>query len=94
MIQDIFRLTHTSDHPDAVAAFERATEEVAGHRRDAGAALGEALAADPQLVAAHCLKGFAQLILAGQSFSLGRKRPYWRLNRPCRQEAVRRMKPF
>ncbi|MCK6444329.1 hypothetical protein [Elstera cyanobacteriorum] len=71
MIQDIFRLTHTSDHPDAVAAFERATEEVAGHRRDAGAALGEALAADPQLVAAHCLKGFAQLILARSELQLG-----------------------
>lgn len=64
MIQDVFRFAHTTDHPDAVAAFERATEEVAAHGPGAGAAIAEALTADPDLVAGHCLKGFAALILA------------------------------
>jgi tetratricopeptide (TPR) repeat protein len=71
MIQDVFRLAHTTEHPDAVAAFECATDEVAAHRPGAGAALAEALAADPQLVAAHCLKGFAQVILARSELQLG-----------------------
>ncbi len=71
MIQDIFRLAHTTEHPDAVAAFERATDEVAAHRPGAGGALAEALAADPQLVAGHCLKGFAQLILARSELQFG-----------------------
>ena len=71
MIQDVFRLAHTTEHPDAVAAFERATEEVAAHRPGAGVALAEALASDPQLVAAHCLKGFAQLILARSELQFG-----------------------
>ncbi|MEE9393491.1 MAG: tetratricopeptide repeat protein [Planctomycetota bacterium] len=42
-----------------VIAFGRAVESLMGHRADAGDHLEAALAADPNLVAAHLLRGFA-----------------------------------
>lgn len=54
----------TTDSADALAAFERAVHGLLGHRRDTGQHLGAALEADPQLAAAHCLRGFALRFLA------------------------------
>lgn len=56
-------LTSTSDAA-AVAAFEDATHGLAAHRPTTGGAIGRALDADPDHVAAHALKGFANLVLA------------------------------
>lgn len=64
MTEDAFGLRVTGDDATARAAFEEATRGLAGHRPSTGAALGRALAADPDHVAAHALRGFANLILA------------------------------
>lgn len=64
MTIDRYGLDTSATDPVAVAAFADAVHGVAAHRPTAGAALGRALAADPDFVAAHTLKGFANLILA------------------------------
>lgn len=64
MITDRYSGCHTSSSHDAIAGFEDAVLDVVAHRPDAAAALDRALAADPGLVAAHALKGFAAVILA------------------------------
>jgi tetratricopeptide (TPR) repeat protein len=47
-----------------VRAFEEAVLGVAAHRPSTAAAIAQATAADPGLVAAHALKGFATILLA------------------------------
>ncbi len=54
--------THHTASAAALAAFERAVHEVASHRPGAAAALNEALEADPDLMAAHTLRGFSGVI--------------------------------
>jgi len=61
---DRFGFRHSSPHNEAVAAFETAVHGVAAHKPSTGADLSRAIVADPNLVAAHVLKGFANLILA------------------------------
>src|SRR5688572_21869769 len=56
-LTDRYGLRHTTDNPLAVQAFERAVHGVAAHRPAAGEALGQALACDSHLAAAHALKG-------------------------------------
>lgn len=63
MAIDRFHWDHSSDHPAALAAFETAVLEVVTHRRSASQSLTQALAADPDLVGAHVLSGFAAIIL-------------------------------
>ncbi|GGK37033.1 tetratricopeptide repeat protein [Salinarimonas ramus] len=64
MIEDRYGFRHTSETDGAVAAFAQTTFAVAAHRPGAAPALAEALAHDPDLVAARALEGFACLILA------------------------------
>ncbi|WP_246733830.1 hypothetical protein [Rhizobium laguerreae] len=49
---------------DARKAFEQAVYALAAHRPSTSMALQATLAADPDHVAAHALRGFANLILA------------------------------
>lgn len=60
----------TTDAP-ALSAFEHAVWNVAAHRPDAGVALTKALAADPDFIAAHALKGFAGVMLARRETVVG-----------------------
>lgn len=64
MLTDRYGTGHSSDNAEALAAFEEAVHGVAAHRPSTGLALNRALAADPQLAAAHALKGFANVLLA------------------------------
>jgi hypothetical protein len=64
MIVDRFSMSHSTRSRESVACFELAVTGVAAHRPGVADALSAALAADPGLVAAHALKGFAQLMLA------------------------------
>lgn len=64
MSADIFSGQHTSDSRPAIAAFEAAVVGVAAHRAGAAEGLRDALSAEPDFIAAHALKGFANLILA------------------------------
>jgi tetratricopeptide (TPR) repeat protein len=64
MPPDAFGLQTSTDSDAAMAAFEWATHGLAAHRPSTAAALGAALAADPDHVGAHALTGFANLILA------------------------------
>jgi tetratricopeptide (TPR) repeat protein len=61
-MRDGFNGQHGIDDAKAVAAFERAVAALAAHR-PAGAALDEATAQAPDFVAAHALRGFANLTL-------------------------------
>ena len=61
---DRWGLRHSVEPGPALSAFERAVHGTAAHRPSAGPALGEALAADRDLVAGHALRGFGALILA------------------------------
>ncbi|HKJ63018.1 MAG TPA: tetratricopeptide repeat protein [Hyphomicrobiales bacterium] len=63
MLRDRFDGVHSSDCPDAIAAFEDAVFAVAAHR-PIGDALTKATEADPDLVAAHTLMGFGGVMLA------------------------------
>ena len=64
MITDKFSGQHSSASLEAVCAYEEAVDNVAAHRPAAAPALAAALAASPEFVAAHALKGFAAVILA------------------------------
>jgi len=68
VLTDRFLGQHTSESPHAVAAFEEAVHAVAAHR-PLGDTLDRALAADPDLIAAHALNGFGCVTL-GQAESL------------------------
>ncbi|MCB4825175.1 hypothetical protein [Roseicella aerolata] len=61
---DRYGTHHRAASVGACLAFAQAVEAVVAHRPDAAAALDRALAADPHLVAAHALRGLAQVILA------------------------------
>ncbi len=64
MIVDRFAGQHTATSPEAVQAFEAAVLAIAAHRPEAGAGLETALTHDPDLVAAHALKGLGAVMLA------------------------------
>jgi hypothetical protein len=64
MLVDTYGLVSSSSVPEARAAFERAQRAVAAHRPQAGPALTDTLAVDPDHVGALALKGFAQVLLA------------------------------
>ncbi|UOM35665.1 tetratricopeptide repeat protein [Acuticoccus sp. I52.16.1] len=61
---DRYGTAHAATDPSALRAFEAATHAVLAHRPNAGAALEQAIARDPGLVAAHALRGFSCLVLA------------------------------
>lgn len=63
MLRDRFDGVHSSDCPDAIAAFEDAVFAIAAHR-PIGDALTKATEADPDLIAAHALMGFGGVTLA------------------------------
>ncbi|WP_404417797.1 tetratricopeptide repeat protein [Brevundimonas vesicularis] len=60
---DCYGLFTTTDSRVAQTAFENTVFGLAAHRPSTGAALQATLAADPDHVAAHAVKGFANLIL-------------------------------
>ena len=62
MLTDRFYGQHATEVPAAITAFEEVIEALAAHR-PAGDALARTLEADPDLVAAHALKGFSCIIL-------------------------------
>lgn len=64
MLTDRYGTRHSSANQEAVRAFGAAVHGVAAHRPSTGDALTRALWADPDLVAGHALKGFANVILA------------------------------
>ncbi len=64
MIIDSFSGQHSTSEARAVAAYEDAVAAVAAHRPAAADALDRALQADPNLAAAHALKGLSAIILA------------------------------
>lgn len=64
MIRDAFDLSTSTDSADAGRAFEEAVHGLATHRPNTGLAIQATLRADPDHVAGHVLKGFANLILA------------------------------
>ena len=66
---DLYGLRLGTDSLAARSAFEEATRGLAAHRPSTGAALGRTLAADPDHVAGHALKGFANLILAREELA-------------------------
>src|SRR5258708_28889850 len=52
----------------ALESFEGAVDAVLAHRADCGARIADALLSDPGFLLAHCLKGFACLLMARQEF--------------------------
>jgi tetratricopeptide (TPR) repeat protein len=62
--RDAYGFAHATADPVALAAFAEATWAVCAHRPEAGPALERALGADPQMAAAHLLRGFASVVLA------------------------------
>src|SRR5262245_58992569 len=54
----------TTESTTAAAAFGRAVTGLLGHRRDTADHLNLTLAADPELAAVHCLRGFGLRSLA------------------------------
>lgn len=69
MQRDAYELTTSTDKAESVRAFEDAVYGLATHRPNTGAALQATLRADPDHVAAHALKGFANLVLARSELS-------------------------
>ena len=63
MYDDCRSIATTADNPLALAHLDRAVESFLMHRSDMADHLEAALAADPRLVAAHCLSGFSFLLL-------------------------------
>lgn len=64
MALDRFHFDSSSANARATQCFEAAVQGLAAHRPETGAQIGATLAADPDHVGAHALKGFANLILA------------------------------
>jgi tetratricopeptide (TPR) repeat protein len=64
MKRDAYGLMTSTDSNEARRAFESAVFGLAAHRPSTGVAIQSALEADPDHVASHALKGFANLILA------------------------------
>jgi tetratricopeptide (TPR) repeat protein len=61
---DAYGLRHATSDRVALTAFAEAVRAVCAHRPQAGPAIERALAADPQMAAAHALRGFASVVLA------------------------------
>src|SRR6266853_1484606 len=57
-------LAVTATSREAALHFDAAVDALLGHRADCAMRLAEALAADPDFLLAHCLKGFACKFLA------------------------------
>ena len=70
MKRDAYGLVTSTESIDAQRAFESAVFGLATHRPNTGLSLQATLAADPHHVAAHALKGFANLILARSELSV------------------------
>jgi hypothetical protein len=70
MKRDAYGLVTSTESNDAQRAFESAVFGLATHRPNTGLSLQATLAADPHHVAAHALKGFANLILARSELSV------------------------
>src|SRR3954469_23187633 len=68
MLLDRYFGQHSTASSAAVGHFETAVLAVAEHRPGAVDALDRALAADPDLIAAHALGGFAAVLLARPEF--------------------------
>ena len=68
MLRDRRGLTVTADSSAAVCRLDRTIAAFAGHRAASGALLAETLACDPDLLLAHCLRGFAAKLLARAEF--------------------------
>lgn len=64
MKRDAYGLMTSTDSNEARRAFENAVFGLAAHRPNTGTAIQSTLDADPNHVASHALKGFANLILA------------------------------
>lgn len=64
MIVDRYSGAHATGNATAVAAFETAVWNVLAHRPCGAQALDKALAQDPDMAAAHALRGFAGVMLA------------------------------
>jgi hypothetical protein len=62
--RDAYGFCHATTDRAALTAFADAVWAVCAHRPQAGPALERALAADPQMAAAHALRGFASVVLA------------------------------
>lgn len=70
---DRFGLRHATASQTARDAFAAATEALALHRPELGPSLARALEAAPDMVAAHALRGFANVMLARpETIALGR----------------------
>lgn len=69
MIVDRYQGAHSAGRA-AVARFEIAVRAVAAHRPEAAAALADALALDPDMIAAHALRGFSAVMLARHSHAV------------------------
>lgn len=63
-LADRYGLSHLTGDPRAVGAFEAASTALLAHRPETAPAVDAALAADPDLVAAHALRGFGGVVLA------------------------------
>jgi tetratricopeptide (TPR) repeat protein len=64
MLRDRRGLTVTANSPAAAALLDATVAAFAGHRAETGALLARTLAADPDLLLAHCLRGFSLKLLA------------------------------
>lgn len=70
MKRDAYDLVTSTTSSEAQHAFKSAVFGLATHRPSTGSALQSALAADPDHVAVHALRGFANLILARSELGL------------------------
>lgn len=61
---DVYGLATSTGSAAALHAFEQAVHGLAAHRANTAGAIEDTLAADPDHVGAHALRGFASLILA------------------------------
>jgi hypothetical protein len=91
MLHDIRGIALTTESPAAAVALDATVEALLGHRADLGAHLTACLIADPDLVAAQALAGFAALVQARQGAGKARPRCAWRRRgRRCCGGAERR----
>src|SRR5258708_29882498 len=68
MLTDARGLTVTAASPDAVAALDATVAAYCGMRLDTGDQLKRALAADPNFLFAHTLKGYFMMLFAKRDF--------------------------
>jgi tetratricopeptide (TPR) repeat protein len=68
MLSDARGLAVTAASPDAVAALDATVAAYCGMRRDTGDTLKRALAADPDFLLAHTLKGYFMMLFAKRDF--------------------------